>query len=168
MPTIPPSGSAYNSLAARAGGRELNATFTTVGSALLTVLLCAGIAVLTLRAQRRPRLAQVALLLVGVLILAGKGYSPQHAIWLVPLVALAYPKWRTFLVWQLLEIAHWWALMMYLGKEASGGNAQNNIDLPVLPAFHVRPYAIYGIYHVSRDGGHDRSRAGPGATPRHR
>ncbi|MBE0008515.1 MULTISPECIES: glycosyltransferase family 87 protein [unclassified Arthrobacter] len=141
---------AYNSLAARAGGRELDATFTTVASGLLTVVLCTGIAVLTLRTHRRPRLAQVALLLVGVLILAGKGYSPQHTIWLVPLVALAYPKWRTFLVWQLLEVAHWWTLMMYLGKESSGGNAQNNIDLPyyLLFAFAHMLSTAYIMYRV--------------------
>lgn len=131
---------AYNSLAARAGGQELDATFTTVAAALLTVLLGAGIAVLTLRAQRRPRLAQVAFLLVGVLILAGKGHSPQQAIWLVPLVALAYPKWRTLLVWQVLGVVHWWTLMLYLGKETSGGNAQHNIDLPY--------YLLFAIAHM--------------------
>ncbi|MBG6191493.1 putative membrane protein [Arthrobacter sp. CAN_A212] len=141
---------AYTSLAARADGRELEASFTTVASGLLTVLLCAGVAALTLRVQRRPRLAQVAFLLVGVLILAGKGYSPQHAIWLVPLVALAYPKWRTFLLWQFLEVAHWWTLMMYLGKESSGGDAQNNIDLPyyLLFTFAHMLATAYIMYRV--------------------
>ncbi|MHA7273529.1 glycosyltransferase family 87 protein [Arthrobacter sp. TMT4-20] len=121
---------AYNSMIARVGGWEMSAATTTVLAAVAFTLLGVGIAALALMAPRRPRLAQLALLLVGALILTGKEYSPQYALWLVPLVALAYPKWRTFLTWQLFEAAHWWALMMYLAREASGGDQQNNIDLP--------------------------------------
>ncbi|PVE19722.1 glycosyltransferase 87 family protein [Arthrobacter sp. Bz4] len=121
---------AYNSMIARVGGWEMSAATTTVLAAVAFTLLGVGIAALALMAPRRPRLAQLALLLVGALILTGKEYSPQYALWLVPLVALAYPKWRTFLTWQLFEAAHWWALMMYLAQEASGGDQQNNIDLP--------------------------------------
>ncbi|MHA7275868.1 glycosyltransferase family 87 protein [Arthrobacter sp. Hz1] len=121
---------AYNALAARTGGRELDSAAISVVSTLGFVLACGGIVALALLAPRRPRLAQLTVLLVGALILTAKGYSPQHAIWMIPLVALAYPKWRTFLTWQLLEAGHWWALMVYLGRESSGGAAQNNIDLP--------------------------------------
>lgn len=121
---------AYNALAARAGGAGLNAATTSILSALLFALACGGIVALAFLAPRRPRLAQLAVLLVGTLVLTGKGYSPQHAIWLIPLVALAYPKWRTFLIWQLFEVAHWWALMVYLGQQTSDGASQNNIDLP--------------------------------------
>jgi len=142
--------SAYNALAARAGGVELDAATTSVVSALVFSLACAGIAVLALLAPRRPRLAPLAVLLVGALSLTGQGYSPQHAIWMVPLVALAYPKWRTFVTWQLFEVAHWWALMVYLGREASGGAAQNNIDLPyyLLAVFGHMLATAYIMYRV--------------------
>jgi len=121
---------AYNTLTARAGGWEMEAVTTSVLAAVAFTLMGAGISALALFAPRRPRLAQLTLLLVGALILTGREYSPQHAIWLVPLVALAYPKWRAFTTWQLLEAAHFWALMIYLGREGSGGAAQNNIDTP--------------------------------------
>ena len=141
---------AYNSLSARVGGSELSAATTTVLAILAFALLCVGIVALALLAPRRPRLAQLSVLLVGALILTGKDYSPQQALWLIPLVALAYPKWRTFLTWQLLEAAHWWALMMYLGREASGGDQQNNIDLPyyLLAAFAHMLATAYIMYRV--------------------
>lgn len=140
----------FNSLSARAGGGELNPATVTVLSSVIFGLCCLGIAALVLRAPRRPRLAQVAVLLVGALILTGPEYAPQHALWLIPLVALAYPRWRTFLTWQLLEVAHWWALMMYLGRETSGGAPQNNIDLPyyLLATFGHILATAYIMYRV--------------------
>ena len=52
---------------------------------------------LALTAPRRPRLAQLAFLIVAAFILTNKVYSPQFVIWLIPLLALARPRWRDFL-----------------------------------------------------------------------
>jgi uncharacterized membrane protein len=79
--------------------KKLNyAVMVAVGIGLIAV--CA----LILFAPRRPRLPQVLFLALAVFLLLNKVYSPQYVIWLIPLYALARPKWRAFLVWQATEI----------------------------------------------------------------
>ncbi|MCC3294464.1 glycosyltransferase 87 family protein [Arthrobacter sp. zg-Y411] len=120
----------WNLTVERYGGATVDAAFINVWAYLLFALACAGIAVLALSAERRPRLAQLAFLIVAAFILTNKVYSPQFVLWLLPLVALARPRWRDFLIWQFFEVMHWWAIWMYLARETSGGAAQNNIDSP--------------------------------------
>jgi uncharacterized membrane protein len=86
--------------------------------------------VLALTAPSRPRLAQLAFLIVAAFILTNKVYSPQFVVWLIPLLALARPRWRDFLIWQAIEGLHWAAIWMYLGQVTSGGLSQHNIDMP--------------------------------------
>jgi uncharacterized membrane protein len=119
----------YNALARRAGGAVLTPAEINTGAAALFALACLGIAVLALRARRRPRLAQLALLIVGAFILCNKVYSPQYALWLVPLIALAVPRWHVVLTWQLVEVLHWWAVWLYLGAQTSGGAPEHNLGL---------------------------------------
>lgn len=119
----------YNALADRAGAATLSPAAITAGAMILFALACAGIAVLALRAERRPRLAQLALLVVGAFILCNKVYSPQYALWLVPLIALAVPRWRVVLAWQLVEVLHWIAVWLYLGGRTSGGAPEHNLGL---------------------------------------
>jgi hypothetical protein len=69
----------------------------------LEVLAMGGIGVLILRARRRPRLPQVLFLTVTAFLLLNKVDSPQYVLWLVPLAALARPRWRPFLAWQAAE-----------------------------------------------------------------
>jgi uncharacterized membrane protein len=73
-------------------------------SAAAFVLVAISIAVLVLRAPRRPRVAQVGLLVVVGFLLTSKVYSPQYAIWLLPLVVLARPRWPAVLAWQATEV----------------------------------------------------------------
>ncbi|MDT0267094.1 glycosyltransferase 87 family protein [Streptomyces sp. DSM 44915] len=80
----------------------------------LMVLGCAGIALLALAAPRRPRLAQLAFLVVALFILTNKVYSPQYVLWLIPLAALARPRWRDFLIWQACEVLYFLSIWMYL------------------------------------------------------
>ena len=68
-------------------------------------------------------------LIVAAFILTNKVYSPQFVIWLIPLLALARPRWRDFLIWQAAEGLHWAAIWMYLGQATSGGSVQHNIDM---------------------------------------
>ena len=93
----------------------------------LLVIACAGIAVLVLGAQRRPRLAQVLFLIVAAFIVTNKVYSPQYVLWLVPLAVLARPRWRDFLIWQAGELVYfaaiWWYLVGY-GIEDTHGLTQ--------------------------------------------
>ena len=76
-----------------------------VAAALVVALL--GIVWLGLAAPVRPRLAQLAFLCVLAFLLTTKVWSPQYSLWLVPLLALARPRWRLALVWQLTEVVVW-------------------------------------------------------------
>ncbi len=95
------------------------------GAAFVAAL--GGIALLVLRAPRRPRLASVVLLTVVAFLLTNKVYSPQYVLWLLPLVALARPRWRPFLVWQIAE-----ALVLvtrYYYFAGAGGTTAGSLDL---------------------------------------
>jgi uncharacterized membrane protein len=95
------------------------------GAAFLVSLV--AIAVLIRRAPRRPRVASVVLLTVVAFLLTNKVYSPQYVLWLLPLVALARPRWRPFLVWQVAE-----ALVLvtrYYYFAGASGTATGGLDL---------------------------------------
>jgi uncharacterized membrane protein len=121
---------AYNLVAERVRWTLLTPEAINTLALNVFVVACVLIAVLALTAPRRPRLAQLAFLIVAAFILTNKVYSPQFVIWLVPLLALARPKWRDFLIWQGIEGLHWAAIWMYLGQVTSGGVSQHNIDMP--------------------------------------
>lgn len=76
------------------------------------VAVLAG-AVLALGAPRRPRVAQVALVVVGIVLVTGKAYPVQSSLWLVPLVALALPRWREHLAWFVAEALYFVAVWLY-------------------------------------------------------
>jgi uncharacterized membrane protein len=87
----------------------------------LLLLLVLGVAWLVLRAPVRPRVAQVCFLLVAGFLLLNKVYSPQYALWLVPLAVLARPRWRSLLLWQASEVLVWVVTMLhYLGSDNRG------------------------------------------------
>ncbi|MGI8761867.1 MAG: glycosyltransferase family 87 protein [Jatrophihabitantaceae bacterium] len=75
--------------------------------ALALVVALAGVVWLALRAPHRPRLGQLAFLVVLAFLLTTKVWSPQYSLWLVPLLALARPRWRLSLIWQFTEILVW-------------------------------------------------------------
>jgi uncharacterized membrane protein len=82
--------------------------------ALVLLLALAGVAWLGVSAPVRPRLAQLVFLAVAAFLLTTKVWSPQYSIWLVPLLALARPRWRMALIWQASEIAVWIATLLWL------------------------------------------------------
>lgn len=165
---------AWNLTVERAGGAGLDAGFINLWAYLLFAVACAGIAVLGLCSDRRPRLAQLAFLIVAAFILTNKVYSPQFVLWLIPLAALARPRWRDFLIWQFFEVMHWWAIWMYLARETAGGAAQHNIDPPyyvlavlghVLATLYLMVRVVADILHPSTDpvrrSGADDPQGGP-------
>jgi uncharacterized membrane protein len=89
-------------------------------------LACVAILLLSLRAPRRPRVAQVALLVVAAFLVVNKVYSPQYVLWLLPLAVLARPRWRDLLIWQACEVLYFAAVWIYLGgwlAPSSGSDA---------------------------------------------
>ncbi|HEX4812412.1 MAG TPA: hypothetical protein VFV66_06630, partial [Nonomuraea sp.] len=77
-------------------------------------VLCAGIAVLTLAAPRRPRLAQICFLALAAFMMTNKVWSPQFVLWLVPFAVLARPNWKPLALWQLAEVWYFAAIWLYL------------------------------------------------------
>jgi hypothetical protein len=120
----------YNLVARRVGWSVLDPGVINGLALVFFLLACVAVAYVALTAPRRPRLAQLAFLLVGALVLTNKVYSPQFVLWLIPLAALARPRWRDFLVWQGVEGLYWAAVWMYLAQVSSQGPTQHNIDMP--------------------------------------
>ena len=93
--------------------------------AVATVVVCAAVGALALTAPQRPRVAQVAFLLVAGFLLVNKVWSPQYSLWLLPLAVLARPEWRSLLLWQATEAVLWVPrLLWYLGTDNKGVDVQ--------------------------------------------
>ncbi|HMG31701.1 MAG TPA: glycosyltransferase 87 family protein, partial [Jiangellaceae bacterium] len=98
---------------------------------IAAVVLLGLIVALALAAPEPPRLAQLAFLAVAAFLLVNKVWSPQYALWLLPLAALARPRWRDLLIWQTAEVLYfvavWWHLATLYDSSAplisSGGFA---------------------------------------------
>jgi uncharacterized membrane protein len=86
-----------------------------IASWLFFGVWCVGVLVLGLLAPATPRLAQLGLLVVAGFLLVNKVYSPQYVLWLLPLAALARPRWRDQIVWQAGEVLYFAAVWWYLG-----------------------------------------------------
>jgi len=69
---------------------------------------------LVLSAPRRPRVGQVALLVMVVFLVVNKVYSPQYVLWLLPLVVLARPVMYDLLVFTVAEAMYYFAVWGYL------------------------------------------------------
>jgi uncharacterized membrane protein len=102
----------------RGNGRQGFGFFTWLNSHISTLnllygvifaLCCFGIGALAVLAPRRPRLAQLAFLVVACFLITGKVWSQQYVLWLLPLAVLARPRWGAFLAWQAAEIGYFLA-----------------------------------------------------------
>ncbi|MFC7547126.1 glycosyltransferase family 87 protein [Plantactinospora sp. GCM10030261] len=72
----------------------------------LFAVACLAIAGLAMRAPRRPRLGQLAFLVVAAFLIFSKVWSQQFVLWLLPLAVLARPRWGAFLAWQAAEVCY--------------------------------------------------------------
>src|SRR5690606_20999103 len=90
-------------------------------------LCCAGIAVLTWKAPRRPRLAALAFLTVAAFLLFGKVWSQQFVLWLLPLVVLARPRWGAFVAWQAAEVCYFFAFYGQLIRATPEANRPEDV-----------------------------------------
>ena len=98
----------------------------TLSAGAVTTLALLGIAVavvvgfvLGLAAPRRPRVAQVAFVVLAVVVLTGKSWPVQASLWLLPLAALARPRWRDQLVWFGCEAAYFLGVWLYIGGQTN-------------------------------------------------
>ena len=82
-------------------------------------------ALLALGARRRPAIAEVALVMVVIVLVTGASFPVQASLWLVPLVALVGLPWRDHLWWAGAEALHFGAVWLYLA-----GNSVADRGLP--------------------------------------
>jgi uncharacterized membrane protein len=122
---------------------------------VLFVLCCGAIGYVALTAPRRPRVAQLAFLVVAAFLLTNKVWSPQFSLWLVPVAVLALPHRRILLAWMTFDALVWVPRMLYLYGEQNHGLPEQWFTTTVL----LRDLAVMGmcalvvwqIYHPERD-----------------
>ena len=124
-------------------------------TAVLFVACCAGIAFIAFHAPTRPRVAQLAFLVVAAFLVTNKVWSPQYSLWLVPLAVLAVPRWRLLLAWMTLDALVWAPRMMfYLGDDKKGLPIDWFLSFVVIRDVAVLglcALVIYEIYRPTRD-----------------
>ncbi|MFM8597457.1 MAG: glycosyltransferase family 87 protein [Mycobacterium sp.] len=101
----------------------------------------AAVAYIGWTAPRRPRVAQLAFLLVAMFLLVNKVWSPQFSLWLVPLAVLALPHRRVLLAWMTIDALVWVPRMFYLFGEDNKGLPQQWFTTTVL----VRDLAVVAL-----------------------
>jgi uncharacterized membrane protein len=101
-------------------------------SAVLFLACCVAIGYVVLTAKQRPRLVQVAFLVVAAFLLTNKVWSPQFSLWLVPLAVLALPHRRILLAWMTIDALVWVPRMMYLFGEQNRGLPEQPFTVTVL------------------------------------
>ncbi len=87
-------------------------------------LACVGIVALALLAPKRPRLSQLAFLVVAAFLIFSKVWSQQYVLWLLPLIVLARPRWGAIIAWTVAEFGYFTAF--YAELLGAGGK-------PVIP-----------------------------------
>ena len=127
-------------------------------SKLLIIAAAIGVGLLSLHAPRRPRVAQVAaLVLISALMLAPT-YSPQYVLWLVGLVALARPQLRDWLIFSGTQLLYFLAIWGHLqGNLRIGGG--EDIGYPLAIVVHltglgwVASRILHDMFHPADDPG---------------
>jgi uncharacterized membrane protein len=124
-------------------------------SAVLFVSCCIAITYIVLTAKQRPRVAQVAFLVVAAFLLTNKVWSPQFSLWLVPLAVLALPHRRILLAWMTIDALVWIPRMLYLyGAQNKGLPEQPFTGMVVLRDLAVIglcALVIHQIYRPAKD-----------------
>ncbi|WP_223261405.1 hypothetical protein [Glutamicibacter arilaitensis] len=122
-----------------------------------------GVAVLGLTAKRTPRLASMAFLIIASFVMVNKVYSPQFIVWLIPLFALALPRWREFVIWMLVEVAHFYGVWFYLdslsAEEAQKAFPETGYVVLVLAHMVMLGYLMFLVARSILDPRHDPIRA---------
>jgi uncharacterized membrane protein len=97
-------------------------TVTALAVAGLVLAVLVGL-VLTLAAPNRPRVAQVAFVVLALVVLTGKSWPVQTSLWLLPLAALARPRWRDHLIWAGAEAAYFVGVWLFIAAASTPDRA---------------------------------------------
>ena len=127
-----------------ADGQGLTADQVSFWSFTLFLLCCLAVLALGLCAPEEPRMVQLLLLIVAAFMIFNKVYSPQFMIWLVPLIALACPRWRDALIWQAFQVLHFWAIWMYFLGQQPEAVPQHTLGEGIFMAAVIAQFAATG------------------------
>ncbi|MGA8847976.1 MAG: glycosyltransferase 87 family protein [Nocardioides sp.] len=158
----PDSGTVWTILDQSVG---LSQDLVLVTSWALIGLWVVAVAALSLLAAVPPRVSQVALLLVAGFVLLRPSFEPHQALWLLPLAALARPRWRDLLVWQACAIffaaMHSWWLGGYLapGGEGEAGAYWFAIGVHVLGTLWLVAVVVRDLWWPELDPVEERGAA---------
>jgi uncharacterized membrane protein len=128
----------------------ISATTVNHWSWALFGLWCVAVAVAGFRAPSTPRLAQLGFLVVAGFLLVNKVYSPQYVLWLLPLAALARPRWRDQLIWQSCEVFYFASVWWYLQGDLQPG-AGDDVGFYWIATVVRMLGELYLVALVSRD-----------------
>jgi uncharacterized membrane protein len=124
-------------------------------TAVLFLVVCAAVGWMALTAPTRPRVTQLAFLLVAAFLLVNKVWSPQYSLWLVPLAVLAVPRWKILLAWMAVDALVWVPRMMfYLGVDHKGLPIEwflGTVVIRDVVVIALCALVVYEIYHPERD-----------------
>ena len=122
---------------------------------VLFVICLAAIGYVALTAPRRPRVAQLAFLVIATFLLTNKVWSPQFSLWLVPLAVLALPHRRILLTWMTIDALVWIPRMFYLYSDSAHNLPEQPFTLTVLlrdlAVMAMCALVVWQIYHPERD-----------------
>jgi uncharacterized membrane protein len=114
-------------------------------------VLLAAIVVLALTAPEPPRLAQLAFLAVAAFLLVNKVWSPQYALWLLPLAVLARPRWRDVMIWQFTEVVYFVAVWWYLAGELTPAQYGAAVAIRVTGLLWLMAFVVRDIVRPAYD-----------------
>lgn len=134
-------------------------------SAGLFVAACLLIASIALTAPVRPRLPQLCLLVLVAFLLTSKIYSPQYSLWLVPLAALALPRWRVLVPWMTLDALVWVPTLLFQRSAIGAGWFFGVVIARDIALAIVCGLVVRDIYRPARDPVRRGSGADPTAGP---
>ncbi|WP_426564205.1 glycosyltransferase family 87 protein [Angustibacter sp. McL0619] len=98
---------------------QLDAGTVTTLTLLGIVLAVAVGFLMTLGTERRPRVAQVAFVVLAIVVMTGKAWPVQASLWLLPLAALARPRWRDHLIWAGCEATYFVGVWLYVAGQTT-------------------------------------------------
>lgn len=103
--------------------------------ALTLVVLVSAISYVVLRAPFDANLFQISFLLVAAFTVSNKVYSPQYALWLLPLAVLAFPYIREIAIWtsgQIVYVISIWLFLEQYGEEGRKGIPEETYALSIV------------------------------------
>jgi len=118
---------------------------------------CAAIAGMILLAPRRPRFGAVAFLVVAAFLMTNKVYSPQYVLWLIPLLVLARPVWRDWIIFTAGELLYFGAIWWHLGGLLAPGDGSPDrvywlaVGIRLLTQGWVVAMVVRDAYRPARD-----------------